>query len=181
MSSELSGVRSSCDMFARNSLLYFEVSASWRAFSSSCRLACLDLAVLLLDFFVLRGEQPRLLFQLFVRLLQLFLLLLEQLLRGLQRLRLRLEALVGLGELFLLRLQLLGERLRLREQLLRPHVRLDRVEHDADRLGELIEQRLIGLGEAREAGQLHHRQHLPFEDDRQHDDVQRLRLRRGRS
>ncbi len=31
----LSGVRSSCDMFARNSDLYFEVSASCAAFSSS--------------------------------------------------------------------------------------------------------------------------------------------------
>ena len=75
ISSELSGVRSSCDMFARNSLLYFEVSASWRAFSSSCRLALLDLAVLPLDLFVLRLQQPRFLFQLLVRLLQLFLLL----------------------------------------------------------------------------------------------------------
>ena len=35
ISSELSGVRSSCDMFARNSLLYFEDSASCSAFSSS--------------------------------------------------------------------------------------------------------------------------------------------------
>ena len=37
---ELSGVRSSCDMFARNSDLYFEVSASSSAFSSSARRAC---------------------------------------------------------------------------------------------------------------------------------------------
>ncbi len=37
---ELSGVRSSCDMFARNSDLYFEVSASSAAFSSSARRAC---------------------------------------------------------------------------------------------------------------------------------------------
>ena len=35
-----SGVRSSCDMFARNSDLYFEVSASSSAFSSSARRAC---------------------------------------------------------------------------------------------------------------------------------------------
>ena len=35
ISSELSGVRSSCDMFARNSDLYFELSASCSAFSSS--------------------------------------------------------------------------------------------------------------------------------------------------
>ncbi len=37
---ELSGVRSSCDMFARNSDLYFDVSASSAAFSSSARRAC---------------------------------------------------------------------------------------------------------------------------------------------
>ena len=35
-----SGVRSSCDMFARNSDLYFEVSASSAALSSSARRAC---------------------------------------------------------------------------------------------------------------------------------------------
>ena len=35
ISSELSGVRSSCDMFARNSDLYFDESASCSAFSSS--------------------------------------------------------------------------------------------------------------------------------------------------
>ncbi len=40
ISSEFSGVRSSCDMFARNSDLYFEDSASWVAFSSSASLAC---------------------------------------------------------------------------------------------------------------------------------------------
>ncbi len=36
----LSGVRSSCDMLARNSDLYFEVSASSVAFSSTARRAC---------------------------------------------------------------------------------------------------------------------------------------------
>src|ERR1700757_1414703 len=36
----LSGVRNSCDMFARNSDLYFEVSESSVAFSSSARRAC---------------------------------------------------------------------------------------------------------------------------------------------
>ena len=36
----LSGVRNSCDMLARNSDLYFEVSASSLAFSSSARRAC---------------------------------------------------------------------------------------------------------------------------------------------
>ena len=40
MRMELSGVRSSWDMLARNSDLYFEVSASSAAFSSSARRAC---------------------------------------------------------------------------------------------------------------------------------------------
>ena len=37
---ELSGVRSSCDMLARNSDLYFDVNANSAAFSSSARRAC---------------------------------------------------------------------------------------------------------------------------------------------
>ena len=40
MSRLLSGVRSSCDMLARNSDLYLEVRASWAAFSSSACRAC---------------------------------------------------------------------------------------------------------------------------------------------
>ncbi len=40
MSMLLSGVRSSCDMLARNSDLYFEMRASCSAFSSSATLAC---------------------------------------------------------------------------------------------------------------------------------------------
>ena len=66
MSRLLSGVRSSCDMFARNSDLYFEVSASCWAFSSSAWRACSTSAVLALHFLVLVREQPRLLLQLLV-------------------------------------------------------------------------------------------------------------------
>ena len=40
-------------------------------------------------------------------------------------------------------LQLLRERLRLREQVFRARVRLDRVDHDADRFRELVEERLV--------------------------------------
>ena len=40
MSKLLSGVRNSCDMFARNSDLYFEVSANCLAFSSRAWRAC---------------------------------------------------------------------------------------------------------------------------------------------
>src|SRR5688500_19867949 len=40
-------------------------------------------------------------------------------------------------------LQLAGERLRLLEEVLRSHVRLERVEHDADGFGELIQERQV--------------------------------------
>ena len=45
---------------------------------------------------------------------------------------------------------------------------LDGVEHDADRFGELVEQRLMGWIEAFERGQLQDAFDLPFEDQRQH-------------
>ena len=170
----LSGVRSSCDMLARNSDLYFEVSASCSAFSSSDDARLLDLAVLLLDLHVLLREQLGLLFQLLVGLLQLFLLLLEPLLGRLQRARLRLQAVVGLGQLLLPGLQLDGERLRLLQQLLGPHRRGDGVEDDADAFGELVEEGQVDVAEAVERGQLDHRLDLAFEQHRQHDDVQRL-------
>ena len=86
------------------------------------------------------------------------------------------EALVLLLQLLLLVLQLLRERLRLLEQLLGAHVGAERVEHDADALGELVEERQVGLAERLEAGQLDHRLHLLLEQHRQHDDVPRRRL-----
>ena len=94
----LSGVRSSCDMLARNSDLYFDVSASSVAFSSTRAARLLDFLVLALDFDVAFGELLRLLF----------------------------ELLVGLLQFLLLRLQLAGELLRLLEQALGLHRRLDR-------------------------------------------------------
>ena len=139
-------------------------------------LGALHLLILALDLFVLRLQQSRFLFQLLVGLLQLFLLRLEQLFRSLQRLGLLFQPFVRLGQLFLLRLQLFGERLRLRQELFRPHVRLDGVDDHANRLGELVEQRDVGLGEAAERGQLHHREDLPFEDDGKDHDVGRPRL-----
>ena len=108
----LSGVRSSCDMLARNSDLYFEVSASSVAFSSTRAPRLLDLLVLALHFRVLLGQLLGLLGQL----------------------------LVGLLQLALLGLQLGGELLRLLEQALGLHRGLDAVEHDADAGGELLEE-----------------------------------------
>jgi hypothetical protein len=111
----LSGVRSSCDMFARNSDLYLEVSASCLAFLLQRLASLLHLLVLALDLVVLVGQQPGLLLQL----------------------------LVGLLELLLLALQFLGQRLGLLEQVLGPHVGLDGIDHDADRLRQLIQKGLV--------------------------------------
>ena len=44
------------------------------------------------------------------------------------------------------------------------------------RLAQLLEERQVGLGEAAERAELDHRQHLVLEDDRQHDDVDRVAL-----
>ncbi len=71
-------------------------------------------------------------------------------------------------------MQLAGQRLRLLEQVFGSHVRFDGVEHDADRFGELIEERFVGRAEPVETGQFHDGFHVAFEDDRKHDDVQRL-------
>ena len=73
----LSGVRSSCDMLARNSDLYFEVSASSVGLLLERAAGLLDLLVLALDLDVLLGELLRLLRQLLVGLLQLLLLRLQ--------------------------------------------------------------------------------------------------------
>ena len=144
----MSGVRSSCDMFAMNSDLYFDETASWPAFSSTSRFDSSTSWFLLLGLDVLLGEQA-----------------------GLAP-----EVLVRLAQLFLLRAQLLGLRLRLLEQVLGERVGFDRVEHEADALGELVEERLVGDAERRERRELDDRAHRALEQHRQHDDVERRRL-----
>ena len=62
-------------------------------------------------------------------------------------LRLLLELLVGLLQLLLLRLQFAGELLRLLQQAFGLHRRLDAVEHDADAVGELLEEGHLQRGE----------------------------------
>ncbi|MCY1413278.1 hypothetical protein D9M71_287060 [compost metagenome] len=84
-----------------------------------------------------------------------------------------LQLLVGLAQLFLLELQFLGEQLRLLEQLLGAHVGFDGVEHDADRLGELVQEHLVDGAVGRERGHLDDRLDLGLEEDREHHDVQR--------
>ena len=55
-------------------------------------------------------------------------------------------------EFLLLALKLAGERLRLLEQVFRTHVGFDRVEHDADAFGQLIEEGQMHRTEAVETG-----------------------------
>ena len=106
------GVRSSCDMFARNSDLYRDVSASSAAFSSTAR----------------RANS----ISLFLRSTSTFCSASSRALVG--------ELVVGLLQLLLLRLQLAGELLRLQQQAFGAHGGLDRVEHDADAPGQLLEE-----------------------------------------
>ena len=86
-------------------------------------------------------------------------------------LRLLLELLVGLLQLALLALQLAGELLRLLQQALGLHGGFDRVQHDADRGGELLEEGDLQFGEVAERGELDHRLDLALEQDGQHDDA----------
>ena len=176
----LSGVRSSCDMLARNSRLVARGERQLLGLLLQRRARLLDLAVLELDLVHLLGELARLLLQLLVGRAQLVLLGLEQRLGLLQVERLLLQAVVGLLQLLLLALQLGGQRLRLVQQVLRLHVRRDGVQHHADRLGELVEEGLVDLAELRERGELDHRLHLALEQHRQDDDVhRRARAERG--
>ena len=116
---ELSGVRSSCDMLARNSDLYFEVSASSAAFSSSARRACST--------------------SLFLRSTSTFC--------SASCLAFDASSSLVCCSSRLPRLQLDGELLRLLQQVLGPHRRFDGVEHDADRLRELLEEGEVRRGE----------------------------------
>jgi hypothetical protein len=61
--------------------------------------------------------------------------------------RLVLQLVIGLAQLLGLLLELLGQGLGLDQQLLGAHVGLDRVDHDPDRVGELVEEGLVDLGE----------------------------------
>ena len=98
---------------------------------------------------VLRGERElgRLLFERAAGLLDFLVLALDlDVLLG-ELLRLRRQLLVGLLQLGLPRLQLDRQLLRLLQQVLGPHRRFDRVEHDADRLRQLLEERQVGRRE----------------------------------
>src|SRR5438876_739529 len=78
------------------------------------------------------------------------------------------------------RMSLMSFRRSFPEETLRAGVRLNRVQHDADRLHELVEEHLVGRAEAVEGGELHDRLHTSLEEDGQHDDVERGRLAQAR-
>ena len=126
---------------------------------------------------VLGGERE--LFGLFLerlaRLLHFHVLALDLLVLVRKQPGLFLELLVRLLQLLLAALQLVRERLRLREQVLGAHVGFDRVDDDADRFRQLIEELLMRRAEPLERRELEHPFHLAFEDDRQHEDILRRR------
>ena len=109
----------------------------------------LDFAALAFHFDVLLGQLPRLLRQLFV----------------------------GLLQFLLLRLQFHGELLGLLQQVFRAHRRFNRVEHHADGLGELFEERQVRHAERHERGQFDHGLGLAFKQHWQHHDVDRDAIR----
>jgi hypothetical protein len=138
----LSGVRSSCDMLARNSDLYFEVSASSVAFSSSARRACsISWFLRSTSTFARRAAAPS------ARAARWSAAAPSAASAIRRRAAATASAAFGL------------------------HRRFDRVEHDADRVGELLEEGHLRGRERAERGQLDHRLDLALEQHRQHDDV----------
>ena len=93
-----------------------------------------------------------------------------------EELRLLLQLLVGRLQLLLAALQLFGERLRLLEQVLGAHVGVDRVDDDADRFRELVEEGLVRWVQPLERRELEHAAGRALEHDRQHEDVAGIRL-----
>ena len=89
----------------------FRAECELLGFVLKCETGKLDLAIFLLDLALLFEQQMCLILQLLVGLLKLFLLLFKKLFGCLERLRLQLESSVGLLQLGLTKLQLLGKRL----------------------------------------------------------------------
>jgi len=109
----------------------------------------LDLAVLGFDLGILVGQLVRLAFQLGVDVL----------------------------EFGLLRLEFVFELLRLlAQQHLGAGRRLDRIEHDAQAVRQLVQEVQVDRLERLERGQLDHRLHLALEQDRQQHDIARTGL-----
>ena len=133
--------------------------------------------------FVFRRERKlgRLLFQRAAGLFDFLVLALDLDVALCELLRLLFELLVGLLQLLLLRLQFACELLRLLEQAFGLHRGFDRVEHDADRSRQLLEEHGLQRGEFVNRGKLDHRFDLILEQHRQHDQVARRRLEQRRA
>ena len=86
-------------------------------------------------------------------------------------LSLLLELLVGLLQFLLLRLQFSGELLRLLQQSFGLHRRLDAVEHDADAVGELLEESHLRGRERADRSQLDDGLDLVLEQNRKHHEI----------
>ena len=112
------------------------------------------------------GQLLRLLFQRLTSLFDFRVLPLDLLILVREQLSLLLQLLVCGLELLLARLELLYQRLGLFEQILGPHICFDCVEHNADRLGELFEERLVRGIESAERGEFEHAADLSFENQR---------------
>ena len=92
-----------------------------------------------------------------------------------------LELLVGLLQFALLGLQFRGQLLRLLEQTFGLHGRLDRIQHDTDRCGQLFQERHLQIGECAQRCQLNNGLDLTFERHRQHDGIARRRPKQSRT
>ena len=140
-----------------------------------------DLGILPFHFCVLLEQQARLFLEFFVGLLQLFLLAFSRSSDSCSVRRLLLKLSIRFRQLGLPGLQFRCQRLRLFEQLFCPHRRSDRVQHDADDLGELIEERDMNVAELVEGCQFDDGFYLAFEQDGQNDHVHRRRLAQRRT
>ena len=91
--------------------------------------------------------------------------------------RLALQFGISLAQRGLLRLEFAFQLLRLLpQQQLRPGGSFDRIEHDAEAFGQLVEEVQVDRLERLEGGQFDHRLDLVLEQDGQHDDVARAGL-----
>ena len=172
----LSGVRSSCDMLARNSDLYLEIRASCSAFSSSATLACSTSwffcstsAFWPASSWAFSSSSALVCCSSSCCFLSSSSDFCSERVCCSSRLLVSVSA-------SCCDCRLSVERLRLLQQLLGPHVGGDGVEHDADALGELLQEGEPDLVELVEGGELEHRLDLALEQHRQHDDVPRRRL-----
>ena len=177
----LSGVRSSWDMFARNSDLYLEVSASCSAFSSSACLACSTSRFLASTCLFCVESSSAFSSSSSLVCCSSSCLAAQQLFRLPQRRGLLLQPVVGLLQLFLLRLQLAvsncdcfsSSSVRMLAAIVLSTMPMDSISWSRN-------DWWISLNSL-EGGQLDHRLHLAFEQHRQDDDVERRGLAQARA